>query len=650
MKNNAFYFFIVIICYFVSCDTDQKLNRALSLAGANRPELEKVLAHYEKNPDPLKLEAARFLIQNMPGHRSYVGKEIINYYKEMDQILSVDTTLEYKNKIIEEIITKYPYTDFQTAKDIEIISSDFLIRNIDSAFDKWENGLWAKHMNFKQFCEMILPYKCFEYQQLDSWRDTLSVKFDKKLPDKWGNDQCDNSAYYAATQLNSEIRALMHGGLVNIAKPAGYPFLNSSIYKVSYGDCYGSAKLAVMVMRSHGIPVFMDYIPYWGQKDGSHAWYTLLSDNGIFMPFSWGLTSNPGDVFFPYDPIPKIYRYTYTANEKIVQYLNNAVYKHPFFEVFEQDVTCEYIQTSDLSIPLLTNRLKDKYVYLSIFKNGTWAVVDVGMTEDDQAIFTNVGRNIVYMILGYDGKKLIPVSHPFFLEKNGEIKCFIGDTTKKREIHLLRKYPRNTFVVEQERRILGGEIQASDDANFVYYDSLYKIADLSYPDMIPLNAQKKYRYWRYYSEKGSYCNIAELQFYEKGTDSIARGRIIGTEKLYENKPDYKREMAFDGDWLTYFHPAAPDSGWVGLDFGEPVSIDRARCIPRSDDNNIRVGDIYELKYWEQTGWKSLGVQKANDKVLHYNSVPDKALLLLINHTRGKQERVFTYEKDKQKWR
>lgn len=45
------------------------LDRALALSGENRPELEKVLTHYsQKETDTLPLQAARFLIENMPGH------------------------------------------------------------------------------------------------------------------------------------------------------------------------------------------------------------------------------------------------------------------------------------------------------------------------------------------------------------------------------------------------------------------------------------------------------------------------------------------------------------------------------------------------------------------------------------------------------
>ena len=49
------------------------LDIALDLAKGNRSELEKVLEHYKDNPE--KLEAAKFLIRNMPG--SYAADSII---------------------------------------------------------------------------------------------------------------------------------------------------------------------------------------------------------------------------------------------------------------------------------------------------------------------------------------------------------------------------------------------------------------------------------------------------------------------------------------------------------------------------------------------------------------------------------------------
>ena len=57
---------ILLAVFLMACASSdsKRLEQALLFAGNNRGELEKVLSHYENNPE--KLEAARFLIRNMP--------------------------------------------------------------------------------------------------------------------------------------------------------------------------------------------------------------------------------------------------------------------------------------------------------------------------------------------------------------------------------------------------------------------------------------------------------------------------------------------------------------------------------------------------------------------------------------------------------
>lgn len=60
------------------------LEQALEQSGANRQELEKVLSHYVG--DTLKQDAARFLIENMPGHYTLNSSQLAAYRAEMDSL------------------------------------------------------------------------------------------------------------------------------------------------------------------------------------------------------------------------------------------------------------------------------------------------------------------------------------------------------------------------------------------------------------------------------------------------------------------------------------------------------------------------------------------------------------------------------------
>lgn len=77
----------------------------------------------------------------------------------------------------------------------------------------------------------------------------------------------------------------------------------------------------------------------------------------------------------------------------------------------------------------------------------------------------------------------------------------------------------------------------------------------------------------------------------------------------------------------------PSGGWVGLDSGHPVQIQKITFSPRNRDNFIRKGDLYELFYAQTNGWESLGKQTATSDSLSYNA-PEGALLYLRNHSRG----------------
>ena len=86
-----------------------------------------------------------------------------------------------------------------------------------------------------------------------------------------------------------------------------------------------------------------------------------------------------------------------------------------------------------------------------------------------------------------------------------------------------------------------------------------------------------------------------------------------------------------------------------MDLGKEVKVDRIVYTPRNRDNYVRPGDVYELFYCERDR-QSAGTIKATADSLVFRNIPENALLLLRNHTRGKDERIFVYENGEQQWR
>jgi hypothetical protein len=185
--------FILVLAIFVKLNFSfgqisaypQEITEALEKAGKNAAELEKVLSHYASPKDSLKWQAAFFLIGNMEGH-SYTRFALYDTLKkEVEFNPLVYPTYEALQSAWDTLEQKYGTLDFkkkETFYDLDTISSDFLINQIDYAFRAWREKPWAKGISFEQFCEYILPYRGSN-EPLELWRETFWEKY-KELEKK----------------------------------------------------------------------------------------------------------------------------------------------------------------------------------------------------------------------------------------------------------------------------------------------------------------------------------------------------------------------------------------------------------------------------------------------------------------------------------
>ena len=122
-------------------------------------------------------------------------------------------------------------------------------------------------------------------------------------------------------------------------------------------------------------------------------------------------------------------------------YLQNSRYQMSHITKFQTDVTDNYTATEDLAIPV-RNKVKladSEFVHLGIFDNKEWRPIDFGVLKKGKAHFHTIGRDAVYIVLGYDAEKLIPISDPFILHAKGNIEYCIPDTSHLKQVSLTRK-------------------------------------------------------------------------------------------------------------------------------------------------------------------------------------------------------------------
>lgn len=474
-------------------------------------------------------------------------------------------------------------------------------------------------------------------------RDTQKWKLESKSKNKRSKDLFStNSAISEALKVFDETNKFEW-----IAFNSNIPPKASSLCIGKTGNCRDEASYTVLLCRHLGIPAAIDFTPHWGNRSQGHSWSVLIKPNGKSVPFYMGCT--PGDTAHYYHSYikPKIFRHRFSLNEEIY---NDLIHEKEIPHLFRTpkftDVTEEYYNTTNVIRDVPSELSNNNIAYICVFDNRNWIPVHYGKIVNRKVEFKSMGRNILYMAAILENGKIKPFGLPFIVTANGDIKDINTNMTVTQEMKLFRKYP---FFGKQDHfngRMSGGKFQGSNQHDFSEKVDFHIHEGITNGNWynISINTPDKFRFVRYIGPNGSYCNVNEIEFYS--TDgNILKGEIIGTE----GKPNKTKENVFDGDILTGFEGISPDGHWVGLRLKKPVSIGRIKYIPRNDGNSIEIGDKYELMYWTNNCWTSLGIQVAESNILIYKDMPSGGLYILRNLTKGHEERIFTYENGQQIW-
>ena len=199
------------------------------------------------------------------------------------------------------------------------------------------------------------------------------------------------------------------------------------------------------------------------------------------------------------------------------------------------------------------------------------------------------------------------------------------------------------------KRTQGGRFQVANKEDFSDSITIATIGNITETRFYSLLTEYdgSFRYFRYLAPDGSYGNMAEVEMYDDEGIRPKIKRMFGQRYAVNG---HKLENLFDGEVLTFYSRRFPDDGWAAVEFEEPQHISRVRFLPRNDDNFIRDGEQYELFYWDGRRFASIARMEGNEEgVLYVDNVPTHALLLLRNLTKGKEERIFTYEDGEQVW-
>lgn len=334
----------------------------------------------------------------------------------------------------------------------------------------------------------------------------------------------------------------------------------------------------------------------------------------------------------------KVYRITYSHNP-IPQANGKDHIPELFTEPFYRDVTEQYLKTTHTTLTVKKPFIgyTPEYIYLAIFNDLEWKPITWAKNEKGKASFRNIGLDIVYLPVCYEGNEMLNTGYPIYVDLQGKSIELVPDTARKITLKLTRKYPLTYPKIHWTKSLDGCYIEASNQRDFAISDTLGKISNPSAAlnwISLPIPTKNTYRYWRI-SKKGRFIELGELQFYDKNGQYVQGEIIADTDTAAARK-------AFDNDILTY----SKSRSWLGIDCKKEIQIKEIRYISRTDGNGIFPGQDYELFYYSLDGWVSLGRKPADSDSLTFDSVPSGALYWLKNYSEGREERIFTYENGK----
>lgn len=608
-------------------------------------------AQTERSVETEKQEAMKFLKQNMEGCFSLAGEGVSNYYAKMNGVFCQDTTLgndEYRMAYRSALHT-WPFhpEKCDTLYDSKCLTTEFLMSNINDAYRMWKRN--GRLFSFETFCNYILPYR-INHEPVSDWRNAYIKRYGDVIRPYF---VCQYN-YFHAFSIHNMLNKGFNGAVYYPTGPVP-EFSLADLLDVKLGNCESYSARSVALLRAFGIPATMDFVPQWGNRSMGHSWAVMFINDKQTLPFGQNEALGAHFDERPELTLPKIYRHTFARQEwlKEISTDDDPYIPALFRSQRYSDVTDAYVETSDITISIKDRKWLDgvKWLYLAVFDNREWIPVAFSRISKNATVsFLKVGRGIAYIPFYYDayGRRHY-ASPPFILDNEGRIIYQEADMAKARSVTVTRKYRESETLRKYNKQLQGGKIVVSNDKDFC--DSLIVAVIDSITEnrfhSIRLDYSGQYKYLKYISPRESYGNIAEIEMYNDADSLLKPVHCFGGRGAWiEHSP----AKVFDGNELTSYSRLSPDGAWAAAELAAPAHISKIRIHPRTDGNAVYAGDVYRLCYWGDGRWNVIGERKAeHEDTLTFAGVPENALLLLRNTTRGREERIFTYSGGRQIW-
>ncbi len=375
--------FIFLILFLFSCRKNDP---------AEEKYLE-VIQHY-RSLSPEKLEAANYIISNIGCWDHTKGHEVFEpaFDAAIHALITKSNTYQAAKIFNESMdsIRAYSKYDLSKERDVDCISADQLIENIDLAYTAYNRLPKSFRCSHDDFLHFVLPYRA-TYEPADiTFRKDLYKEF------SWVYSAIGNGI-----TTKDLVFALLDSVNIKFVDNMKYPgqLPVRQLKRIRFGNCDNSVNLMIHVLRSIGIAACKDYVPHWGNHHSmGHSWLTVIAPEGEFA-YDTDHRELLNDLY-RLESIPKVYRTCF-----------HIVIDKPTVFLHAQDVTDHYKDSKDVTLDVGSN---NDIFELCVFNNdGNWFPVAESVSYAKKVIFRNLGTDIIYGIKRF--KDLNSKSSVFYL-------------------------------------------------------------------------------------------------------------------------------------------------------------------------------------------------------------------------------------------
>ena len=192
------------------------LERALTAAAQNRPEIARALAEVPADQKP----GMHFLVENMP------------------------------------------------QRDLESLTAEFLLENVRLAYAAWDETPWKDDVPEEIFLNNVLPYASVS-EEREPWRQQLYDRFKPLVKDAL-------TASEAAVILNQKIYPVLNVRY-SVDRNRSDQAPSESI-ETGIASCTGLSILLINASRAVGVPARFVGTPMWTDNSGNHSWVEIWDD------------------------------------------------------------------------------------------------------------------------------------------------------------------------------------------------------------------------------------------------------------------------------------------------------------------------------------------------------------------------------------